>query len=253
MSTPEIPQDNRQSPNWFMTTHWTVVLNASSDKEAQAAEALETLCRDYWWPINRYIRSRGYVQADADDLTQQFFTRFLEKQHYRRVQRERGRFRSFLLTSVKNFLADEWERASAQKRGGGRPDISLDELAPDQSHGHLEIADERTAEHVFEQNWVLTLLGKVRERLAAEYAAGGKAERFAQLEQFLPGEESGLTYTEAAASLGIAEGTLKSDVHRLKRRYGELLREEIAHTFGKPEDVEDEWRHLIEVAGLRRL
>src|SRR5262249_55934868 len=142
---------------WFTTTHWSVVLQARDGDSTAAHQALGRLCQTYWGPINGYIRGRGYSPADADDLTQQFFARFLERQQYRSADQQRGRFRSFLLTCVKNFLLKEWERAGAQKRGGGWVGVSLDETFPD-GGAHLELPDERTADHVFEQNWALTLL-----------------------------------------------------------------------------------------------
>ena len=153
---------------------------------------------------------------------------------------------------MKHFLVNEWERGSAQKRGGGQAMVSLDEGATEGEQPRIEVKDERTAERIFEQNWALTLLGRVRERLEAEYAAGQKAERFAQLEKFLPGEESNMTYAEAAARFGVAEGTIKSDVHRFKRRYRELLREEIANTVSSPAEIDEELRYLVTVLGRPR-
>lgn len=242
----------QEAPRWFVTTHWTVVLNAKSDDAPQAAEALGTLCQTYWEPIHGYVRRKCRNPADAEDLTQQFFARFLEKEQYRLAQRERGRFRSFLLATAKNFLLNEWERRSAQKRGGGQELVSLDEKFADEDRCKVEVVDERTAERIYEQSWALTFLAKVRQRLASEYAGEGKAERFAHLEKFLPGEESDLTYAQAAARLGVAEGTIKSDMHRLKRRYRELLREEIAHTVATPAEVDDELRHLLAVVSQPR-
>ncbi len=241
-----------EPPRWFTTTHWTVVLGAKSDDAPAAAAALGQLCQTYWAPIHAYIRRTDRNPGDAEDLTQQFFERFLEKEQYRLAQRERGRFRSFLLTTVKHFLINEWERASAQKRGGGRQPVSLDEQLPDEDRPRIEPADDRNAEWIYEQTWALTLLKNVRARLAAEYAGEGKGERFALLEQFLPGEECDLTYAQAAARLGVAEGTIKSDMHRLKRRYRDLLREEIAHTVATPAEVDDEVRHLMAVLGQPR-
>jgi RNA polymerase sigma-70 factor (ECF subfamily) len=198
--------------------------------------------------VSRQTRHRG----DAEDLTQQFFARFLEKEHYRLAQQERGRFRSFLLAMAKNFLVNEREKASAQKRGGGQTPVSLDEEIPGENRPRVELTDERTADRLYEQSWALTLLVRTRERLAAEYSSEGKADRFAQLEKFLPGEESDMTYAEAAVHFGVAEGTIKSDVHRLKRRYRDLLREEIAHTVATPAEIDDELRHLITVLGQPR-
>ena len=237
---------------WFATTHWSVVLAAASDLSPTAQAALERLCRTYWPPVHAYVRRWGFSPEDAEDLTQQFFARFLEKKHYRLADRDRGRFRTFLLTAVKHFLVNENERASAQKRGGGKPVMSLDEPASERSGPSIEPVDERTADRIFEQSWAMTLLAQVRTRLETEYAAEGKADRFTQLEKFLPGEENDLTYSETAARLGIPEGTLKSDVHRLKRHYRELLREEIAHTVSKPTEVDEEIRYLITVLGRGR-
>ncbi len=241
-----------EAPRWFTTTHWTVVLGAKSDDPAQAAEALSRLCSTYWTPVHSYIQQQGRRFADTEDLTQQFFERFLAKEQYRLAQRDRGRFRSFLLTTVKNFLINEWARASAEKRGGGREPISLDETDSEGENLRMELADELTAERIYEQTWALALLDKVRNRLATEYATGGKADRFALLEKFLPGEETDLTYAQAAARLGVAEGTIKSDVHRLKRRYRDLLRQEIAHTVATENEVDDELRYLLAVLSERR-
>jgi RNA polymerase sigma factor (sigma-70 family) len=245
MADPEQTQPPSGQGQWFTTTHWTVVLGAKSEDAPRAAKALSELCQTYWKPIHDYIRRRVRNPTDAEDLTQEFFGRFLEKEQYRLAQRERGRFRSFLLTTVKNFLINEWERASAQKRGGGLVAVSLDEQLEGEERPRVEPANEETAEKIYERTWALTLLQIVRTRLAADYAAEGKAERFAELEKFLPGEESESTYAEAATRLGVAEGTIKSDMHRLKRRYRDLLRTEIANTVTTPGEVDDELRYLM--------
>ena len=242
----------REASGWFTTTHWTVVLQARDDTSPAAAGALSTLCQTYWAPINTYIRRVGQNSSDADDLTQQFFARFLEKQQHRLADRERGKFRTFLLTAVKHFLINEWERSSAQKRGGGRTPLSLDEEATEDGQPRIELKDERTAERSYEQSWALTLLAHVRAKVEAEYRKDGKAERFAQLEKFLPGEESDMTYAEAAMRFGVAEGTIKSDVHRLKARYREVLRQEIAHTVSSPAEIDDELRYLVAILGQPR-
>jgi RNA polymerase sigma-70 factor (ECF subfamily) len=228
------------------------VLNAKAKDSVVATEAFGQLWRIYWRPIHSYVCSRGRNPTDADDLTQQFFMRFLEKGHIHLADRTRGRFRTFLLTSVKHFLINEWERASAQKRGSGQPSLSLDEHVAGEERARIELVDERTAERNYEQTWALTLMDRVRSRIAEEYNAKSKADRFVQLEKFLPGEESDLTYAEAAVRFGVAEGTIKSDVHRLKRRYREVLREEIAHTVATPTEIDDELRHLIMVLGQPR-
>jgi RNA polymerase sigma-70 factor (ECF subfamily) len=238
--------------SWFTTTHWTVVLNAGAEDSLLAAGAIEQLCQTYWQPVHTFIRSRSQRSAEPDDLTQQFFARFLEKQHYRLADRERGRFRAFLLTSVKNFLVNEWERAAAQKRGGGQLPVSLEETMPGEDVPRLQLVDERNAEQSFEQNWALTVLARAREKLMAEYHADGRAERFVHLEQLLPGQETDMTYAQVAELLGVAEGTIKSDIHRLKRRYRELLRDEVAHTVATPGDIDAELRHLLTVVSRPR-
>jgi RNA polymerase sigma factor (sigma-70 family) len=232
---------------WFNTTHWTVIRNAKSDDTAQAQDALSRLCQTYWAPTRTYIARVERNPADAEDLTQEFFTRFLEKMLYRRADEQRGRFRTFLLTCIKHFLINERERACAKKRGGGIEILSLDEEAAESGEARLELPDERTAVHAYEESWALTLLAHLRSRLEAEYAKEGKAERFAFLEQFLPGTEPQMTYGQAAERLGVPEGTVKSDVHRLKRRYREVLREEIAQTVETEAEIDEELRHLVDV------
>ncbi len=240
--------ESRQKHNWFATTHWSVVLGAADTVAPQAQEALETLCRTYWYPLYAYVRRQGHSPEDAQDLTQSFFQRFLEKKYFQLASRERGRFRTFLLSSLKNFLINEWERARATKRGGGATHIPLDGLAAE-NHYIQEAAHNMTAEKIYERNWAMAVLERVRTRLKEEYATGSRAELFPQLELFLPGQESELTYAEAARRLGMAEGTLKSEVNRFKKRYRELLRVEIAHTVSSPVEINDELRHLIAVLG----
>jgi RNA polymerase sigma factor (sigma-70 family) len=241
-----VKDDTQSPPRWFTTTHWSVVLNARSDDESCARVALSRLCETYWNTVNTFIKARGYPPAEAEDLTQEFFAKFLEKEQYRTADPSRGRFRSFLLACVKNFLSKEHARATAKKRGGGSAVISLDETFED-GESCMEIRDERTADQVFEQNWAIALLARARSQLEAQYSQEGKSEWFAQLEKFLPGEESELTYAELAKLRGIAEGTIKSDVHRLKRRFASLVRQEIANTVANPSEVDEELGHLRSV------
>jgi RNA polymerase sigma-70 factor (ECF subfamily) len=233
---------------WFNTTHWSVVLTAGQDSSPGAQQALEQLCRTYWYPLYTYVRSEGRSPEDAQDLTQEFFARFLERKYFQLANRERGRFRSFLLTSLKHFLVNEWERARAQKRGGANTVIPFDTVVAESLYNQ-ELSHELTADRIYERNWALAMLRRVRDRLQAEYSEEGKAERFAHLEQFLPGQRGDVTYAEAARLLGVPEGTVKSDVNRLKKRYRQLLRSEIAHTVSTPDDINDELRHLIAVLG----
>jgi RNA polymerase sigma-70 factor (ECF subfamily) len=232
----------------FATTHWSVVLQAGAGDSPQAAEALEQLCRTYWYPLYAYVRRRGYRPEDAQDLTQEFFARLLAKQWVGMADPERGRFRSFLLAALNHYLANEWNRARSAKRGGGQVHFSLDTASAERLYAQ-ELSRELDAQQLYERNWALRFLEQVRARLREEYAAEGKADRFEFWEQFLPGRECPLSYAQAAAQLGVPEGTLKSDVHRLKRRYGELLRAEIAHTVVRPEEIDEELRHLIGVLG----
>jgi RNA polymerase sigma-70 factor (ECF subfamily) len=235
-----------EQAHWFATTHWSVVLAAGDHSSARAAEAMEKLCSTYWYPLWAYVRREGYSPEDAEDLAQGFFARFLEKDYLAQVAREKGKFRSFLLASLRHFLSDERDRTNAIKRGGGKTILSLD---AQEAEGRylLEPAHDLSAEKIFERRWALMLLDRVLARLREEYAAAGKADRFAALETFLPGEQATGTYAEAAERLGVAEGTIKWEVHQLKKRYRELLRAEIAHTVSSPDEIDEEARYLIAV------
>jgi DNA-directed RNA polymerase specialized sigma24 family protein len=230
----------------FATTHWSVVLAAREEDSSLAAEALEKLCRTYWPPIYAHVRRRGYPIEEAQDLTQEFFARLLAGHSINSADARRGRFRSFLLGACDHFLANEWDRARCEKRGGGQAHLPFDTVAAERLYV-LEPGQGLNAEELYERNWALRLLEQVRDRLREEYARAGQAERFALLERFLPGEESPPSYAAAASQSGVVEGTLKSDVHRLKQRYGQLLREEIAQTVACPEEIDDELHHLVAV------
>jgi len=231
--------------HWFATTHWSVVVAASDQDSPQKVDALEKLCRAYWYPLYAFIRREGYHPQDAQDLTQGFFTRLLEKNYLAQTDRQKGRFRSFLLAALKHFLSDEQDKARAQKRGGGQALISLDEQTAEGRYC-LEPADVMSAEKLFERRWALTLLEQARTRLREEYVAGGKAEFYDQL-RIMEAEEKKGTYAESAARLGTTESAIKSAVPRLRRRYAELVREEIAHTVNSPGEIDEEIRYLIAV------
>jgi RNA polymerase sigma factor (sigma-70 family) len=246
-----LPIDDTSTPataqrGWFTTTHWTMVLSARDQDSPQAAAALEILCRTYWYPLYAYIRRQGHDEPSAKDLTQGFFVHLLHKNRLDRVQREKGRFRSFLLASLKNFLTDEWDKAQAQKRGGGQVVLSLDDDTAEDRY-RLEPADNITPEKLFEQRWALTLLDQAKARLKEEYAQAGKDGFYERLRVFEAGDPGAPTYAEVAAEFSLTESAVKSAAHRLRQRYGELVREEVAHTVGSPAETDEELRHLIGV------
>jgi DNA-directed RNA polymerase specialized sigma24 family protein len=212
----------------------------------QSAEALETLCRGYWYPLYAFVRRHGHDVHAAQDLTQEFFARMLAKNYLDSVDPAKGRFRSFLLASLKHFLANEWDRANRQKRGGGCTVFSLDDQEAE-THYQLEAANDSSAEAVFDRRWAYTVLGRVIGRLKAEFAEAGKAERFDRLKVFLTEAPPASRFGEVAAQLSLTENAVRCAVDRLRQRYAELFRAEIAHTVARPEDVEEEIRYLFGV------
>ena len=232
----------------FATTHWSVVLAAREPDAPQAAAALEKLCRTYWYPLYAYLRRRGCGEHDAQDLTQGFFAHLFERDWLQSVGREKGRFRSFLLAALNYFLADQRDRASAQKRGGGRQVISFDAHEAEERY-KLEPVDESSPDKLFERRWAVTLLDQVLARLAQEFSDAGKLELFNRLKPFLVEGTGEKTYAETAREGGMSEEALKKAVQRMRRRYHQLFREEIAQTVASPEEVEEELRHLCAVLG----
>ena len=230
----------------FATTHWSVVLTAGRSDTTRAQDALARLCQTYWYPLYAYVRRRGYSAHDAQDLTQAFFARLLEHQSLNCADPERGRFRSFILTAMNHFLASEWKRGMAQKRGGGTLAISLD-LAAAEERFDLEPADRSAPDKMFEKQWALALLAEVLNRLEGEYQGEGKTDLFAALKQTLLGVRESQPYAELADSLGMNESAVKVAVHRLRKRYRELIRAEIANTLDRSQNVETEMRHLFQV------
>ncbi|MHC1765132.1 MAG: RNA polymerase sigma factor [Verrucomicrobiia bacterium] len=228
----------------FATTHWSVVLAAGQRDAPQAAAAREQLCRTYWYPLYAYVRRKGYAAQDAQDLTQEFLAHLLGKRGFGDFDRKGGKFRSFLLTALNHFLINEWEHRRAQKRDERRIAFSLDELDPE-SRFQAEPADEATPERSFDRKWAATLLDQVMNRLRDEYASADKAELFQRLQPCLTGAELTLPYAELAARSGSTENAVKMAVHRLRKRYGELLRAEIIHTVTTPQEVEEEIRYFI--------
>ena len=232
--------------NWFTTTHWSLVLNARDPASPLATEALEKLCRTYWYPLYVYARRQGRDDETAKDLTQGFFARLLEKNYLAQVQREKGKFRSFLLASLKHFLADEWDKARAQKRGGGQTLISLDDSTGENRY-RLEPVEAMDAEKLFERRWALTLLEQARARVQEEYLKAGKAGLYDHLKAFESGDQNASSYAQVAAELGLTESAIKSAIFRLRQRYRELVREEVANTVESPAEVDAEIRYLISV------
>jgi len=235
-----------QENSRFTTTHWTTVLRAGRNDSARSAQALEKLCRAYWYPLYTFVRRQGQSEEAAKDLTQAFFARLLEKNYLSQADRERGRFRSFLLTALKHFLADEWDKASALKRGGGQPILSLDDSLAEERY-RLEPVDNETPEIIFERRWALTVMEQAAARLEEEYVVSGKGELHARLKRFQTGELGEVSLAEAAAQLGMPENTLKSHLHRLRLRNRELLREVIADTVASPQEVDAEIQHMMSV------
>ena len=231
----------------FVTTHWSVVLAAGGKDTVRARDALARLCQTYWYPLYAYVRQRGYAPHDAQDLTQEFFARLLEKNTLGAITREKGKFRSFLLTTLNHFLVDEWNKARAQKRGGGQV-VSLDARDAETRFAR-EPVDALTPERLFEQNWALALLDLVYRQLQHEYETGGKGAIFNELKSCLTGARSSVPYAVLAPRLKMSENTVKTSVHRLRRRYRELLRAEVAHTVTSPGEVEEELRSFSRGTG----
>ena len=238
-SSSNLPRD------YFATTHWTVVLAAGRRQSPQSARALEELCRIYWYPLYAYVRRQGYSKEDAEDSTQAFFARLLEKNSFDGLSAERGKFRAFLLASLKNFLVNEWKRAHRQKRGGTAPTLSLDWQDAD-SRFQIDPADCLSPDKLYDRAWAITLLDRVIARLRRECADDGKAQLFEQLKSFLVLGKGAIPYAQTAATLGLNETTLRVVVHRLRKRYRELLRDEISQTLSEPGQVEEEMRALFE-------
>ena len=217
---------------------------AAQTESEPARNALETLCRGYWYPIYVYVRRKGYGPDEAQDLTQEFFTQIISKQQLRLADRNRGKFRTFLLAALDHFLASEWRRAHRQKRGGQFSFVSLDDKAPEERYS-LEPADNDTPERKFLKQWALTLLQQTMNELERECEEDGKGPMFRAVRDLLSGEREKGIYAGIAERLSMGEGAVRVAVHRLRQRYGELLRREIAQTVDGPEEVEEELRYLL--------
>jgi RNA polymerase sigma-70 factor (ECF subfamily) len=232
----------------FATTQWSLVLSAADHSSPRAQQALAELCASYWYPLYAFVRRQGSSAVEAEDLTQSFFLALVEKEFLAATGPEKGRFRTFLLLCLKRFLANQRDRQRAQKRGGGRPLVSINRDEAE-SRYQAEPADAATPERIFERRWALALLDQVLARLEDEYRQSGKASLFRDLKVYLVADEPAARYADVAASLGLTEGAVKVAVHRLRRRYGELLRAEVARTLARPADVKEEIQALF--AALR--
>jgi DNA-directed RNA polymerase specialized sigma24 family protein len=233
----------------FTTTRWSVVVAAGQQSSPDSKQALESLCAAYWFPLYAYARRRAPDVNEAQDLTQALFAELLEKNYVGSATRERGRFRAFLLTAFKHFLSKQKEKAKAQKRGGGRTPIPLDFGSAD-SHLRIDPAAGLTAEEFYDQQWAITLLGQIMERLETEFVRSGKSRQFAELKGFIIGDHAGTTYTQVAGRLNMTEAAAKKATSRMRQRYRELLREEIAQTVASLDEVDDEMRNLFAVMAL---
>jgi RNA polymerase sigma-70 factor (ECF subfamily) len=228
----------------FTTTHWSVVFAAGTTSSPESERALQALCRTYWYPLYAYLRRCGHSPEDAQDLVQEFFQRLLTSNWISRADPNKGRFRTFLLCGLQNFLGNEWQKANRLKRGGGHSFISLDAATAEQRYA-LEPADLASPDKLFDRRWAMMVLEKVLARVEAEQTKTNARAQFEALRSTLLGEPSEATYQELATRFEVTESTVKSWVHRLRRRYRELLREEVARTVASPGDVQDELRHVL--------
>jgi len=233
----------------FLPTHWSVVLAAGWRDSPQATEALERLCQAYWYPLYAYIRRKGYPLEEAQDLTQEFFLHVLRGEFLSRADRAKGKFRSYLLGALEHFLAKQWRRSHRLKRGGGCQILSL-KAEPGESRYRLEPFHELTAEKLYNQSWAMMLLEQAMNALKEECESTGKSQLFEELKTRLDGDDNQASYEEVALRLKMREGAVRMATVRLRRRFGELLRAEIAHTVADPSEVDGEVRFLL--AALRR-
>lgn len=245
----EDPESSSEEPHdYFATTRWTVVLRAGGKSTAQAAVALEELCAVYWYPLYAYVRHHGHSREDAEDLVQGFFEQFLQKNYLQDVKSEKGRFRAFLLSALKHFMANKWDRANRQKRGGGVSPLSLDWQDADTRY-QIEPADNLSPDKLYDRAWAVLLLEKVIEGLRAESVAEGNQRLFEELRPVLMLGKGAIPYAQAAGRLNLSEGAVRVAVHRLRRRYRERLRDEIGQTLSNPEQVEEEIAALFQAFG----
>lgn len=233
---------------WFVTTHWSVVLSAQDPHSPRSLEALESLCRTYWYPLYSYARRAGQSPPDAEDLTQGFFARLLEKDYLKTAAREKGRFRTFLLVALKRYLANEWDRQHAQKRGGFAPVVPIDQDLAESCFAS-ELAHNLSPDLLFDRQWAMTLIEQTMTQLQHEYVVSGRRQLFEYLRNCIAREESALPYAEIAGRLELTEAAVKMAIQRLRNRYREILKHKIAQTVSAPEEIEEEIRHLFSAFG----
>jgi len=240
---PAVPDETQPKREWFPTTHWSLVLSAGKTSGPDAAKALESLCRTYWYPLYAFARREGYDYEESQDLTQEFFSRLLDQSYLAKADPARGRFRSFLLSSFRHMMANERRDAGRQKRGAAVT-FSLDAMDPEQRY-RVEPLDSSSPAQLFERKWAETILARTLDRLEQDYA--DRPAHFEELKIFLLGEKGESPYATAAARLGVTEGSLKIVVHRMRRRYGQIFREEIEQTVAETSEVDDEIRHILAI------
>jgi RNA polymerase sigma factor (sigma-70 family) len=234
----------RHSNDFFATTRWTMVLAAGGSTTQDGEDALERLCEAYWFPLYAYVRRRGHSKEDAEDLTQAFFADLLRRRDFSRTDAERGKFRAFLLASLKHFLANERDKSRRIKRGGGAMHFPLDWQGADERFGIADAAV-ATPDEAYDREWAVALLERVLDRLREEWMADGKGERFQGMKAFLTSGKGESPHAEVAAGLGMEEGALRVAVHRMRKRYRELLRDEVSHTLADPAMVKEELAVLL--------
>jgi len=234
----------------FATTRWSMVLTAADEKSPRSADALSELCKTYWYPIYAYVRRQGRSHEAAQDLTQEFFARMLEKRYIDDVGPDKGKFRTFLLVCLKRFLANEWDKTQAQKRGGGKAPLSIDFVDAEGRYS-LEPGHELTAQKVFERRWALTVLERTLAGVASEFIQSSRGELFEALKVYLVGEVGALSYAQTAERLAMTEGAVKVAVHRLRARFRDWVKHEIAQTVPVETDIDEELRYLVSVLSGR--
>jgi RNA polymerase sigma-70 factor (ECF subfamily) len=242
-----VPDSSHSTPQaLFVTTHWSVVLTARDKSSPDATAALDALCRTYWYPLYAFVRRQGHNPPDAEDLTQAFFARVLEKDYLQAAARKKGRFRTFLRVALKRFLANEWDRSRRLKRGGGHAPLSLDTSMAERRYCE-DRAGTLAPDRLYERRWAMTLLEQALARLRADYGAAGKAAEFERLKGALTADRGAIPYDALAKALNLSEGAARVAVHRIRKRFRELFRAAVADTVSGPDEVEDELRYVVEL------